>query len=129
VIAPIVFHENIFDEYFKSVLHPEAQYEIWGGYGVETFGHDFEIVRRHDQAYVWTVVDSSSDSDQWIVPGTHLVNRVCYLTTEIPHNWIDVEFRIRSRSYSLTELGLNRQLSKLDRVMKSPHLYARRLSA
>lgn len=126
---PIVFHEDVFDEYFKPVLHPEAQYEIWGGYGLETFGQDIEIVRGHDQAYVWTVVDSSCDSDQWIVPGAHCVNRVCYLTTEIPHQWVDVEFRIRDRGYSLTELGLKRQMSKLSRIMKSPHAYARRLSA
>lgn len=129
MIVPIVFHEDVFDEFFKPVLHPEAQYEIWGGYGLETFGHDLEIVRRHDREYVWTVIDSSCDSDQWIVPGVHLVNRVCYLTTEIPHNWVDVEFRIRWHSYSLTELGLKRQLSKLSRIMKSPHAYARRLSA
>ena len=127
--VPCVLHEDTFYEYFKPVLHPEAQYDIWGGYGLETFGQDIEIVRGHAQAYVWTVVDSGCDSDQWIVPGAHSVNRVCYLTTEIPHQWVDVEFRIRYRGYSLTELGLKRQIAKLSRIMKSPHAYAHRLSA
>jgi hypothetical protein len=129
MIAPIVFHEDVFDEYFKPVLHPEARREIWGGYGLETFGHDFEIVRRHYWAYVWTVVDSCINSDQWIVPGVHIVNRVCYLTTEIPHKWVDVEFRVPYRGYSLTEHGLKRQISKLSRIMKPPHTYPRRLFA
>lgn len=124
-----VLHEDTFYEYFKPESHPEAQYDIWGGQGLETFGKDLEIVRSHDPAYVWTVLDGCAGPDQWIVPGAHFVNRVCYLTTEIPHNWMNIEFRIPHRLYSLTELGLKRQMSKLTRVMAAPREYTSRMSA
>ena len=116
MVSPIVFHEDAFYEYFKPIRHPEAQYDIWGGHGLETFGKDLEIVCRHDPAFVWTVIDGCCGPDQWIITGAHYVNRICYLITEIPHNWIDVEFRVRSRPSSLTELGLKRQMSSLRRL-------------
>ena len=125
----MVFHEDVFYEYFKPVLHPEAQYQIWGGHGLETFGKDLEIVRSHNPVFVWTVLDGCFGSDQWIVPGPHFANRVCYLTTEIPHNWINVEFKIPRRLYSLTELGLKRQMSKLTKLMMAPRDFANRMSA
>ena len=110
---PLVLHEDTFYEYFKPIRHPEARYDIWGGHGLETFGDDLEIVRRHNSAFVWTVVDGDSGTDEWIITGIHYVNRICYLITEIPHNWIDVAFRERSRPSSLTGLGLRRQMSSL----------------
>ena len=112
----VVLHEDTFYEYFKPIRHPDSHYDIWGGDGLETFGDDLEIVRCHDPAFVWTVVDGGSGSDQWIIPGIRHVNRVCYLITEIPHNWINVDFRVRSRAHSLTELGLRRQISKLRKI-------------
>jgi hypothetical protein len=112
-----VLHEDTFYEYFKPVRHAEAQHDIWGGHGLETFGKDFETVCRQDPAFVWTVIDGDSGADQWIATGVHYVNRVCYLVTELPHNSIPVEFRIRSGSHSLTPLGLMRQVSMLRRLL------------
>lgn len=115
VSTPLILHEDTFYEYFKPIRHPDAQYDIWGGHGLETFGKDFEIVRRHNPSFLWTVVDDGS-GDLWISAGFHYVNRICYLTTEIPHDWALVEFRVRN-DYSLTPLGLKRQLSKLKRFI------------
>ena len=116
-----VMHEDTFYEYFKPYRPAEAQYNIWGGHGLaETFGGDFEIVRRHDPAFVWTVVDGDSGSDQWITTGIHYVNRVCYLVTEVPHHSMLVEFRVRSGPHSLTPLGLKRQMLKLERLLAWP---------
>ena len=112
---PCVLHEDTFYEYFKPFRHSDAKHNIWGGLGLETFGDDFEIVRRHDHRFVWTVADGES-GDQWITTGVHYVNRVCYLITEMPHDWIPVEFQIRGSGRALTPLGLRRQLLKLDRM-------------
>ncbi len=114
-----VFHEDTFYEHFKPRRLADAQYDIWGGHGLETFGKDFDTVRRQDPAFVWTVVDGDSGDDQWITTGVHFVNRVCYLVTELPHNSIPVEFRVRSGPHSLTPLGLKRQLSKLQRLVNA----------
>ena len=54
--------------------------------------------------------------DQWILTGIHTVNRVCYLVTEVAHDWNEIEFRIPKRGYSLTRIGLLRQTNKLGRL-------------
>ena len=111
-----VMHEDTFYEYFKPIRHADAQYDIWDGHGLETFGKDLEIVRSYDPAFVWTVVDGDS-GDQWITTGVRYVNRVCYLITEKPHDFIPVEFRVHKHDHSLTSLGLKRQILKLQRLV------------
>jgi len=83
---------------------------------LETFGKDLELVRSLPVESVWTVVDGD-DADQWILTGTHTVNRICYLVTEVPHGWKDIQFRIPARGYSLTSLGLQRQVNKIGRFI------------
>jgi hypothetical protein len=90
------FHEDVFYEYFRPFRHPAARFDIWGSIGLETFGDDFLLAREYAQEYVWTVVDASTD--QWIIPGLHHVNRVCYLLTEIPHSDASIEFDLLGRS-------------------------------
>jgi hypothetical protein len=111
----LTLHEDTFYEFFRPYRHKNANHDIWGGLGLETFGEDFELVKQLPASHVWTVVDG--DADQWILTGIHTVNRVCYLVTEIAHNWQEIEFRIPARGYSLTRLGLLRQTNRLDRVL------------
>ena len=116
---PLLLHEDAFYAYFIPYRHPESRFDIWGGLGLETFGDDFELVGKLDSAYVWTVVDGGGTADQWITPGIHYVNRVCYLVTEKPHNGLCVDFRVPRNLSSLTQLGLLRQLRKIERAMSA----------
>jgi len=115
----LTLHEDAFYEFFRPYRHPKASCDIWGGIGLETFGDDLELVKSLQVESVWTVVDGGDDSDQWIIPGIHAVNRICYLVTEVPHDWREVQFRIPARGYSLTSLGLKRQVNKLGRCSPS----------
>lgn len=112
-----VFHEDVFYEYFRPFRHPSASFDVWGGHGLEIFGDDLKIVNDYAQEFVWTVVDGSEGSDQWILPGYHHVNRICYLLTKRPHDWAPLEFRIARGPHSLTPLGLARRVSSLKRIM------------
>jgi len=112
-----VFHEDAFYEYFSPYRHPECHHEIWGGIGLETYGKDFKLVKSLDWNYVWTVIDGSNNSHQWITPGIRYVNRICYLVTKVPHNDLSAEFMIPARIRSLSPIGLKRQLNKLNKVM------------
>jgi hypothetical protein len=112
---PLILHEDAFYAYFKPYRHPESQHSIWGGHGLENFGKDFELVRRLNPHCVWTVVDGEH-GEQWITPGIHYVNRICYLVTEVPHAGLGVEFRCPRRMSTLTPLGLKRQVNKLQRL-------------
>ena len=118
MLTSTCFHEDVFYEYFRPFRHPAAEFNIWGGHGLETFGGDLRLVREYDQKYLWTIVDG--DVDQWIVPGFRYVNRVCYLLTEHPHNDLTVEFRIARNGQSLTGVGLRRRIAALHRLMEQP---------
>ena len=111
------FHEDIFYAYFLPYRHQNASDDVWGGIGLETYGEDFKLLNSLDWNYVWTVIDSLCTPHQWIVPGIHYVNRVCYLVTKLPHYDLPAEFMIPSRLHSLTPLGLKRQMNKLTKAM------------
>ncbi len=83
---------------------------------METFGDDLELVKSLPASQLWTVVDGDG-GDQWILTGLHNVNRICYLITEVAHDWQEIEFRIPRRGHALTGLGLLRQTNKLGRFM------------
>jgi len=65
---------------------------------------------------LWTVVDGDG-GEQWMLAVIHTVNRVCYLVTEVAHDWRDIQFRIPTRGYALTRIGMLRQTNKLARLM------------
>jgi len=112
VEAMLTLHEDAFSEFFRPYRHKDANHDIWGNIGLETFGDDLELVKSLPVESVWTVVDGD-DGDQWILTGIHTVNRICYLVTEVPHDWREIQFRIPARGYSLTALGLKRQVNRL----------------
>jgi len=113
----LTLHEDTFYEFFHPYRHKDTNNDIWGGLGLEAFGSDFELVKQLPKIHVWTVIDGGNSADQWILTGIHTVNRVCYLVTEVAHNWQEIEFRIPSRGYSLTRIGLLRQMNKLRKFM------------
>lgn len=120
--AITIFHEDVFYEHFRPFRHPAARFNIWGGHGLETFGEDLQLVQGYDQNYVWTVVEGGEGVDEWITPGLHYVNRICYLLTEIPHNDAPVEFciaRIARNAHSLTPRGLARRISTLRHIVSA----------
>jgi hypothetical protein len=118
---PLIFHEDAFYDFFVPYRHPKSLHDIWGGHGLETFGADLEFVRSFDENYLWTVVESGCNDDQWITSRYHDVNRICYLVTERPHNGLIVDFRVPHKLRSLTPLGLKRQIRKLERAWLQSH--------
>lgn len=116
-LTPLILHEDAFYEFFVPYRHPKAAHDIWGGYGLETFGPDLELVRSLDQNHVWTVVESGCNDDLWITSGFHYVNRICYLVTKMAHDGLMVDFRVPHNMRSLTPLGLKRQVNKIKRSL------------
>ena len=117
MMSPATFHEDVFYEYFRPFRHEKSEFDIWGGLGLETFGQDLMLVRSYSTEYVWSVLDGGAGPDQWIAPGIHFVNRVCYMLTELPHDWADVQFRVHRNMNSLTAMGLKRRLSTLHKTL------------
>lgn len=80
--------EDDFDTRFPLVpnhINPQASWAFGDGHGClfETFGPEFEFVRRYDFRRVWTLIDGE-DGDLYVVSGFHFVNRVGYLLSRDP---------------------------------------------
>ena len=116
-MSPTTFHEDVFYEHFRPFRHDKSQFDIWGGLGLETYGHDLHLVRSYPIECVWSVLDDGVGPDQWITPGIHVANRVCYMLTAVPHNWGDVQFRIHHDLRALTAMGLRRRLATLRKIL------------
>ena len=112
-----VFHEDVFYEHFRPFRHPQGCFDIWGGHGLETFGDDLQLAFNYDPDYVWTIVECGVGPDEWIIPGFHRVNRICFLLTEVAHFDAPIEFRIERRPRSLTPIGLARRITTLKRIL------------
>jgi hypothetical protein len=113
-----VFHEDVFHEYFRPFRHPLARFgDVWGGHGLETYGDDLQLAYNHDENHVWTVVDGEEGTNQWIIPGFHRVNRICFLLTAVAHHDAPIEFRIERGPRSLTPIGLARRITTLKRIL------------
>lgn len=119
MLTDTVFHEDVFYAYFQPFRHPSSHFNVWGGLGLETFGADWQLVRRVAPDCVWTVLEGEADSDLWIAPGLHYVNRICYLLTRVPHHDAPIAFRTESKPRPITALGLARRMTTLRRVMQA----------
>mgnify|MGYP000872254525 FL=1 len=117
MLKETVFHEDVFYAYFQPFRHPSSHFNIWGGHGLETFGEDFKIARSLHPHHVWTVLEGSQCSDQWISPGLHYVNRICYLVTRVPHADAPITFRIEGKPRPITSIGLARRMTTLRRLL------------
>lgn len=81
--------EDEFDAAYSLVLNhinPAAGWAVGdGGNGClfETYGDEFDYVRRFDPRRVWTLLDGD-DGDLYVASGLRLVNRIGYLLSRIP---------------------------------------------
>jgi hypothetical protein len=69
--------EDQFDE-LRPITNPHGDHG-WNGCLFETSGVEFNFVKNQPQDRVWTLL-----SDNTLVSGLHLVDRVGYLVTEVP---------------------------------------------
>ena len=80
--------EDDFDDQYPLVpnhINPRASWAFGNGCGClfETYGNEFEYVRRFDPRKVWTLIDGD-DGNLYVVSGLHYVNRIGYLLSRNP---------------------------------------------
>lgn len=81
--------EDEFDAAYPLVpnhINPAAGWAVGDegrGCLFETYGDEFDYVRRYDPLRVWTLIDGD-DGDLYVVSGLHRVNRVGYLLSRRP---------------------------------------------
>lgn len=72
----LISEDDFFDQY-RPVNTPGTPAD--GG----EFYHEYEHVKDMDAHSVWTIVDGE-DGGMYAIPGFHVVNKVCYVVTEVP---------------------------------------------
>jgi len=113
----LTLHEDAFYEFFRPYRHPHSQHDIWGGLGLETFGTDLELVKQLPATHVRTVIDwrchrRPMDSNRHPYGESYLLSGYGSAARleghPVPHP---------VRDYSLTRLGLLRQMNKIARLL------------
>lgn len=82
--------EDAFDAQYPLIRNHINPYASWAfgdepnsGCLFETYGKELEFVRQQNPRTIWTLIDGD-DSDQYVVSGYHLVNRIGYLISKAP---------------------------------------------
>lgn len=84
-------------EQFVEKYEPEfapPYYDEEHGHMYDTYGEDYEKIKKADPLHVWTIVDGD-DGNLCILNGWHWVNRFGYIITKNPFNeneYIEAEY-------------------------------------
>ena len=60
-------YEDVFYAHFRPFRHDKSEFDIWGGLGLETFGHDLHLIKIIQQ----------SASGQALIAAKCQTNRLC----------------------------------------------------
>lgn len=110
-----IFHEDAFNEFFEPYVPAGCNGDSFGGIGLNGFGSDLEVVRKIPEQFVWSVTEELGE--YWISPGLRYVNRLNYLITSRPHNFMPIEFRSYKYRPFLTEIGRKRLQLRLHKLL------------
>ena len=83
---PVQFIEMDFDEWcetYKPIPNNIVEDSSFDGTMFETYGAEYEFVKKADPAYIWMYGDGD-DGGTYIWNGWHIVNRIGYFITEVP---------------------------------------------
>lgn len=75
-----------FDEWcatYKPIPNNIVEDSSFDGTMFETYGAEYEFVKKADPAYIWMYGDGD-DGGTYIWNGWHIVNRIGYFITEVP---------------------------------------------
>jgi hypothetical protein len=97
---PVQFIEMDFDEWcetYKPIPNNIVEDSSFDGTMFETYGAEYEFVKKADPAYIWMYGDGD-DGGTYIWNGWHIVNRIGYFITEVPCP-PDTDMQVKVSSY------------------------------
>jgi hypothetical protein len=103
VAIQLEISEDAFDDHYPlkvNHLNPNASWGLGEGGGClfETYGEELAFVQQQHPSAVWTFVDGD-ESDQYLLSGFHVVNRIGYLVSAVPvPEGVSIQVRIPSHS-------------------------------
>ena len=117
--ASAMLHEDVFFAYYRpyrpAVVPPdEFVDECW----IQPSRSAFFALQSLSSNHVWTIVSDGHSRDFYFATGFHIVNLEGYLVTERPHSFEMLDFRASWRRPFLTEIGLKREIKKLEAFLQ-----------
>lgn len=117
--ASAIFHEDVFFAYYRpyrpAVVSPDEFIdECW----IQPSRSALFALQSPNSNHVWTLVSDGHSRDFYFATGFHIVNREGYVVTERPHSFEMLDFRASWRRPLLTEIGLKREIKKLETFLQ-----------
>lgn len=82
-----------YDEWVEQYQPITNRYTDNGSYDNTLFEYnelEVDLIKCTDCENIWTLV-SGEDEESWIIPGLHIVNRMGYFVTNVPHEYKDIQ--------------------------------------
>ena len=114
-----MFHEDVFHAYYRP-YRPAAipPNEFMDDYWIYPSRSAFFALKSHYANHVWSITSDGNSRDLYFTTGFHVVNMEGYMVTERAHAFEMVDFRAGWRAESLTDIGLRREIKKLESFLQ-----------
>ena len=114
-----MFHEDVFHAYYRpyrpAAMPPDEFIdECW----IYPSRSAFLALKTLNANHVWSITSDGSSRDLYFTTGFHVVNMEGYMVTERAHAFEMMDFRASWRAESLTEIGLRREIKKLESFLQ-----------
>ena len=114
-----MFHEDVFYAYYRpyrpAALPPN---EFMDDYWIYPSHSVFLVLKSNCANHVWSITSDGSSRDLYFTTGFHVVNMEGYVVTERAHSFEMMDFRAGWRAESLTDIGLRREIKKLESFLQ-----------
>ena len=112
-----------FVEIYKPLKNPINHDACYEGRMLETYGEEFEIVKKANALCVWTLLEV--DGESYIASGLHFVNRLGYFIAEIPCEVNDnIEVSLSVKKETLLSTAMRQTHENYDHIKQIlPQLY------
>lgn len=114
-----MFHEDVFHAYYRP-CRPATMppHEFIDEYWIHPSRSAFSVLRTLNANHVWSITSYGSSRDLYFTTGFHVVNMEGYVVTERAHSFEMMDFRAGWRAESLTDIGLRREIKKLESFLQ-----------
>ena len=118
-----MFHEDVFYAYYRPYRPMAVPLdEFIDEYWIQPSRSAFLALKSIDANHVWSITTDGSSRDLYFTTGFHVVNMEGYIVTERSHSFEMLDFRASWTRPFLTEVGLAREIKKLESFLKRDSL-------
>ena len=114
-----MFHEDVFYAYYRPYRPADISLdEFIDEYWIRPSRSALSALKNLNANHVWSITSDGSSRDLYFTTGFHVVNMEGYMVTERAHAFEMLDFRAGWRADFLTDIGLRREIKKLETFLQ-----------